>query len=301
MLGLLLAAAVSFQGSLQREIRVEVARYVAAVNAGDPRAVAELYERGTAASTVGDGRITLGWDSVAASYREAYRALRTIRMEIPGDSVTVVALDAGAALALFPYRWTLGPAGRGTVLRGAMTLAYRRTPNGWRIVHDHTSTLQGPVEQQGAAPAGGPTGPRRRTVNCVVSRVTDGDSIECAGIGRVRLIGIDAPEGDQQPFGDQARDALERLIPVGARIQLEGDAEPTDRYGRRLSYAWREGLLVNWAMVRLGWAVLLTYPPNVQYVTAFESAQQAAREERVGLWATGGFECLPVRHRRGEC
>jgi micrococcal nuclease len=298
-LDLLFAVAVSLQGPLP-EIKAEVARYVTAVNEGDPRVVAELYQRGAGASTLGDGHITLGWDSVAASYREAYRSLRSIRMEIPGDSVTVVALGDDAALALFPYRWTLGPAGRGIVLRGAMTLVYRRTPAGWRIVHDHTSTLQG-AEQPAALPAGGPAGPRRATENCVVTRVTDGDSIECASIGRVRLIGIDAPEGDQQPAGDAARDALERLIPVGARIQLEGDVEPSDRYGRRLAYAWRDGMLVNWMMVRQGWAVLLTYPPNVQWVAAFEEAQRLAREERVGLGGPGGYDCLPSLHRRGEC
>jgi micrococcal nuclease len=301
MNGLVVAAVVALQAPVAREIRAEVARYVAAVNGGDPATVAALYERGPEASTLGDGHITLGWDSVAASYREAYRALRTLRMEIPGDSVTVVALGAGAALAVFPYRWTLGPAGRGAVLRGAMTLVYRRGAGGWRIAHDHTSALATPVERQGAVPAGGPAAPRRRAENCVVIRITDGDTIECLRIGRVRLIGIDSPERDRQPFGDQARDALERLIPVGARVQLEGDAEPVDRYGRRLSYVWREGLLVNWAMVRQGWAVQLTYPPNVQYVDALEAAQRLAREEGAGLWASGGFECLPVRHRRREC
>jgi micrococcal nuclease len=221
-------------------------------------------------------------------------------MEIPGDSVTVVPLAADAALALFPYRWTLGPAGQGVVTRGAMTLIYRRSDGRWRIVHDHTSTLQEPA-QAGGLPAGGPDGPRRRTDNCVVTRVTDGDSLECARIGRVRLIGIDAPEGDQQPAGDAARDALERWAPVGARIQLEGDVESRDRYGRRLAYAWRENVLINWAMVRQGWAVLLTVAPNVQYARALEQAQRIARGERAGLWGTGGFDCLPARHRRGEC
>ena len=297
---LLLAAALSLQGSLAAEIRAEVARYVEAVNAGDPRRVADLYERGAVASTLGDGHITLGWDSVAVSYREAFRALRTIRMEIPGDSVTVVPLAADAALALFPYRWTLGPAGQGFVTRGAMTLVYRRADGRWRIVHDHTSTLQWAAES-GRLPGGGPEGPRRRTENCVVTRVTDGDSLECAGIGRVRLIGIDAPERDQQPAGDAARDALERWAPVGARLRLEGDAQPRDRYGRRLAWAWHEGLLINWVLVRQGWAVLLTVPPNVRYVAELEDAQRRAREERAGLWRTGGFECPPALHRRGEC
>jgi len=303
MLVLLASAAIAApQVPLEREIRAEVARYVAAVNGGDARAVADLYQRGTTASTAGDGHLTLGWEGVADAYADAYRGLRVIRMEIPGDSVTVVPLGDAAALALFPYRWTLGPPGRAVVTRGTMTLAYRRTREGWRIVHDHTSTLEPPGQpEQGAVADGGPAAPRRPTENCIVERIVDGDTLVCARLGRVRLIGIDSPERDQEPFGDHARDALEMLVPVGTRLQLEGDVEPRDGYGRRLAYAWREGTQVNWFMVRTGWAVILTIPPNVQHVEALRAAQQAAREDRAGLWAIDGFACEPARHRRGEC
>ncbi len=303
ILVLLVSAAIATpQAPLDGEIRAEVTRYVAAVNGGDARAVAELYERDATASTAGDGHLTLGWDAVADAYADAYRGLRVIRMEIPGDSVTVVPLGEAAALALFPYRWTLGPPGRAVVSRGVMTLVYRRSREGWRIVHDHTSTLVPPGQPaSGEASGGGPAAPRRPIENCIVERIVDGDTLVCARLGRVRLIGIDSPEGDQQPFGDQARDALETLVPVGTRLQLEGDVEPRDRYGRRLSYAWREGVLVNWVMVRSGWAVMLTIPPNVQYVDDLRGAQRAAREDRAGLWAVDGFACEPARHRRGEC
>jgi len=56
-LALLLAVAVS-QQPLGPEIKAEVARYVAAVNGGGAARVAELYLRGTDASTLGDGHIT---------------------------------------------------------------------------------------------------------------------------------------------------------------------------------------------------------------------------------------------------
>ena len=36
--------------------------------------------------------------------------------------------------------------------------------------------------------------PVRRTVPCTVERLIDGDTIECRGAGRVRLIGMDTPE-----------------------------------------------------------------------------------------------------------
>jgi micrococcal nuclease len=134
-----------------------------------------------------------------------------------------------------------------------------------------------------------------------VQRVVDGDTISCRDMGSVRLIGIDSPEGNQEPFGSAARAALSALLRVGETIQLESDVEPRDRYGRLLAYAWRDGRMLNWLMLRGGWAVVLTITPNVQFVDAFVTAQYRARAERRGLWAVDGFQCLPLERRRGLC
>jgi micrococcal nuclease len=98
-----------------------------------------------------------------------------------------------------------------------------------------------------------------------------------------------------------ATQALWSLFENATTVGLERDVELRDRYGRMLAYVWADGLLVNWALVRQGWAVVLTYPPNVQYVDFFTEAQRLAREEGVGLWGIGGFECLPWDRRRGRC
>ena len=147
----------------------------------------------------------------------------------------------------------------------------------------------------------GPRHPVRATVPCTVTRIVDGDTIWCSGMGRIRLIGMDSPESDQGPFGAEATSALAALIPLGTEVQVEQDVEARDRYGRLLAYIWDRGTLVNWLMVREGWAVLLTYPPNVQYVDWFANAQNRARAEQRGLWRKGGFACLPVEHRRHHC
>ena len=147
----------------------------------------------------------------------------------------------------------------------------------------------------------GPRHPVRATVPCTVTRIVDGDTIWCSGVGRIRLIGMDSPESDQGSFGAEATSALAALIPPGTEVQVEQDVEARDRYGRLLAYIWHDGTLVNWRMVREGWAVLLTYLPNVQYVDWFTNAQSRAREEERGLWHTGGFACLPVEHRRHRC
>lgn len=136
---------------------------------------------------------------------------------------------------------------------------------------------------------------------CRVTRVVDGDSIECDPVGRIRLLGIDAPELAQPPFGRESGEALARMMPVGSEVWLESDVELSDRYGRALRYVWSGDEMVNRAMVREGYAVLLTYPPNVRHVEALQDAQDAAQRDGSGLWATNGFECTPRDFRRDAC
>jgi micrococcal nuclease len=141
----------------------------------------------------------------------------------------------------------------------------------------------------------------RPPASCIVGRVADGDTFRCLDGRRVRLIGIDSPEAQQQPYGTRARNALLELLPAGAAVRLESDVAPTDRYGRMLAYAWVGPTLVNEAMVRDGWAVLYTVPPNVKYAERLTRAQNEARARGAGLWSQRGFECLPSDFRRSRC
>lgn len=140
-----------------------------------------------------------------------------------------------------------------------------------------------------------------QSAGCEVGRIVDGDTFYCADGRKIRLIGIDSPELRQGAAGREARDALRRLLAPGRPVRLEGDVAPRDRWGRTLAYVWSGGGLVNEAMVRQGWAVLLTVPPNVKYARRLERAQKEARAEGAGLWATGGFDCPPASYRRREC
>lgn len=137
--------------------------------------------------------------------------------------------------------------------------------------------------------------------SCIVDRVADGDSFHCGDGHRVRLIGIDSPESQQRPFGASARTALLKLMPAGTSVWLEPDVTLTDQYGRLLAYVWVGPTLVNESMVRDGWAVLYTVPPNVKYAERLRRAQNEARARRAGLWAQRGFECLPSDFRRRRC
>jgi len=136
---------------------------------------------------------------------------------------------------------------------------------------------------------------------CVVYRIADGDTFRCSDGRRIRLIGIDSPESQQRPFGPSARTALLKLIPAGTLVRLEPDAGLTDQYGRSLAYVWSGPTLVNEVMVRDGWAVLYTVPPNVKYAERLGRAQKEARARGAGLWSQNGFNCLPSNFRRKRC
>jgi micrococcal nuclease len=127
-----------------------------------------------------------------------------------------------------------------------------------------------------------------------VTRIVDGDTIHVAVDGReekVRYIGVDTPESVKpgtpvQCFAKRASAFNERLL-AGERVRLVRDAEERDRYGRLLAYVYRarDGLFVNAALVRRGYAVPLTIPPNVAHEQQFRELAANARRKGRGLWS----------------
>jgi micrococcal nuclease len=126
-----------------------------------------------------------------------------------------------------------------------------------------------------------------------VTRVVDGDTVHVRVGGQeetVRYIGMDTPETVKpgtpvQCFGKAASAANRRLV-SGARVELRLDAEPRDRYGRLLAYVYRrrDGMFVNAALVRDGFATILAIPPNVSHAADLRALERRARAGRRGLW-----------------
>ena len=140
---------------------------------------------------------------------------------------------------------------------------------------------------------------------CKVSRIIDGDTLECrlGGVKQsVRLIGIDAPETGQRPYGPRATAVLKRLVRIGSEIILDLDVQERDSRGRLLAYVWTDdAVMVNEAMLSRGYAALYSVPPNVKYIDDLRAAAAEAQRHRRGLWATAAFTCTPADFRQGKC
>jgi len=124
-----------------------------------------------------------------------------------------------------------------------------------------------------------------------VTRVVDGDTIDVLmgdTVYRVRYIGVDTPEtvDPRRPVGCYGREASERNrdLVEGNTVELEKDVSETDDFGRLLRYVWVDGEMVNATLVREGYAVAATYPPDVKYQELFLSLQREARDAGLGLW-----------------
>jgi micrococcal nuclease len=134
--------------------------------------------------------------------------------------------------------------------------------------------------------------------NAIVEQVIDGDTIEVR-IGkrseRVRLLGVDTPE-TQHPsrppecLGAEATAFTRSLLPTGTPVRLERDLIGRDHFGRVLAHVHRasDGLSVNHALVREGYAAVLIIPPNTVHADTLIDAAVAAHAEGRGVWAHCG-------------
>ena len=133
--------------------------------------------------------------------------------------------------------------------------------------------------------------------NGEVVRAVDGDTIYVrlgGAVEKVRYIGIDTPEvhhpiRGEEPGGREATAVNRRLL--GDRpVRLETDVQLRDRYGRLLAYVWARRpdggeVMVNAELVRLGYAAVMTVPPNVRHAALFHRLAAEARVQHRGLWA----------------
>ena len=132
-----------------------------------------------------------------------------------------------------------------------------------------------------------------QTLTATVVRVVDGDTIRVdlgGHMEKVRYIGMDTPEIHHPTRGEEpggrAAAAVNRRLVECKTVRLELDVRQRDRFGRLLAYVYVGEMMVNAELVRLGYAQVMTVPPNVKHASLFVTLQREAREAGRGLWAS---------------
>jgi endonuclease YncB( thermonuclease family) len=129
-----------------------------------------------------------------------------------------------------------------------------------------------------------------RSEALLVRSVVDGDTIDVATVGRVRLLGIDAPEigrgfDTSAPFGREARDRLTQLV-LHRWVRLEQEGATLDVYNRHLAYVLTEdGQFVNATLVREGLARVSARVPLTR-LSELQRAEAEAQAFRRGMWGS---------------
>ena len=148
-----------------------------------------------------------------------------------------------------------------------------------------------------------PAGAGRGLTEARIVEVNDGDTVVITMEGksyRTRLIGINAPEMGQEPWGRKAKKRLHELVTAaGGRVLVETDITKFDKYNRLLAYLWLdEKTLINELMLRNGYAVLFTIQPNSNHVDRLKKAQTAAREDHAGIWGPNDLTEKPIEYKK---
>ena len=104
-------------------------------NRGDIEGYMDGYERSPDTVFVSGDNVTRGWQTVLERYKKSYDTRAKMGTLTFSDlEVTPIGKDAAVALG----KWHLQRANDEP--HGRFTLIFRKTRQGWKIVHDHTSS-----------------------------------------------------------------------------------------------------------------------------------------------------------------
>jgi ketosteroid isomerase-like protein len=116
------------------QIRSVLSAQQDAWNRGDIDGFMNGYARSASTVFVSEDTIRRGWETVRERYRKKYSD-RAKMGTLTFSDLEIALLSPDAAVAL--GRWRLERAKDRP--HGCFTLIFKRLPEGWRIVHDHTS------------------------------------------------------------------------------------------------------------------------------------------------------------------
>ncbi len=106
-------------------------------NTGNIEQYMECYRKSEKMRFAGNGNFNFGWENTLKRYKKSYPDKEAMgRLSFSDVDITVISNDA----ALVFGRWTLRYPDKEKT--GLYTLLLRKFDEGWRIVHDHSSSTK---------------------------------------------------------------------------------------------------------------------------------------------------------------
>ena len=134
LMAAIVSAAPTQTQNATAQIRSVLRAQQEAWNRGDIDAFMNGYARSASTVFVSEDTIRRGWETVRERYRKKYSD-RAKMGTLTFSDLEIALFSPDAAVAL--GRWRLERAKDRP--HGRFTLIFKRLPEGWRIVHDHTS------------------------------------------------------------------------------------------------------------------------------------------------------------------
>ncbi len=129
--------AAPLENESEAHIRAILAAQQAAWNRADVASFMEGYEKSAELTFSGTSGVTRGWQNVMERYRKRYPDADAMgKLEFSEIEVRLVGAEAALVLGRFHLARTAKAGGDAS---GHFSLVFRKTPAGWRIIHDHTS------------------------------------------------------------------------------------------------------------------------------------------------------------------
>jgi uncharacterized protein (TIGR02246 family) len=134
-LGFLFLFAVPTSADDERDIRAVLDEQVESWNKGDLPGFMRGYWNSKDLTFVSGKDVTRGWQETLDRYKKRYQAEGKEMGRLAFREVSIEVLAPGVAKVLGKWELTLTK----ETLGGRYTLILKKTGEGWRIVHDHTS------------------------------------------------------------------------------------------------------------------------------------------------------------------
>jgi beta-aspartyl-peptidase (threonine type) len=136
LLMIALAATPAWSVTDEEAIRAVMNAQVRAWNAGDIEAFVEGYKKSPDLLFASRGTFSRGWEPLLKRYKEHYPEGNMGTLQFDGIEIKMLGSDTAWVVGFWRLEMKDGSP------HGAFTLIFERTKEGWRIIHDHTSSAK---------------------------------------------------------------------------------------------------------------------------------------------------------------